>query len=64
MRYARECLNWDEKAQMVTEILYWAVRRGAKPDLQPSKTLHPRRANRRMADPLPADALPKLGQAE
>jgi glycosyltransferase involved in cell wall biosynthesis len=64
VRYARECLSWDRKAQIMAEILSWAVGQGPKPDLQPSKTLRPRRANRRMADPLPADALPKLGQAE
>ena len=33
MRYARECLSWDRKAQIVTEILCWAARRGTKPDL-------------------------------
>ena len=33
MRYARECLSWDRKAQIVTEILCWAARRGPKPDL-------------------------------
>lgn len=39
MRYARECLTWDGKAQMITEILRWAVRRGPKPDLRPPKML-------------------------
>ena len=34
MRYAREYLSWDRKAQIVTEILCWAVRQGPKPDLQ------------------------------
>ena len=41
MRYARECLSWDGKAQIVTQILRWAVRRAPKPDLQPPKTLYP-----------------------
>jgi glycosyltransferase involved in cell wall biosynthesis len=39
MRYARECLSWDRKAQIVTEILCWAARRGPKPDLPSPKTL-------------------------
>jgi hypothetical protein len=39
MRYARECLSWDQKAQLVTQVLRWAVRRGPKPDLQPPKAL-------------------------
>jgi glycosyltransferase involved in cell wall biosynthesis len=37
MRYARESLSWDGKAQIVTQILCWAVRRGPKPDLRPPK---------------------------
>lgn len=40
MSYARERLSWDAKAQILTEILTWAVRRGPKPDLPPPKTLH------------------------
>ena len=35
MRYAREHLSWDGKAQTVSRILIWAVGRGAKPDLPP-----------------------------
>ena len=38
-RYARECLSWDRKAQLVTEILCWVARRGPKPDL-PSPKVH------------------------
>jgi glycosyltransferase involved in cell wall biosynthesis len=41
MRYARECLSWEGKAQIVTQILSWAVRQGPKPDLQPPKILCP-----------------------
>ena len=41
MRYARENLSWDEKAQTVTQILRWAVRQGPKPVLLPPKPLHP-----------------------
>jgi glycosyltransferase involved in cell wall biosynthesis len=37
MRYAREYLSWDKKAQIVTEILCWVVERGPKPNLQPLK---------------------------
>ena len=40
MAYARECLTWDAKAQAVTRVLNWAVRRGPKPDLRPPKMLH------------------------
>jgi glycosyltransferase involved in cell wall biosynthesis len=39
LTYARECLTWDAKAQSTTRILNWAVRRGPKPDLAPSKEL-------------------------
>jgi alpha-maltose-1-phosphate synthase len=35
MRYAREELTWDGKAQVVTRILTWAVGTGPKPDLPP-----------------------------
>jgi glycosyltransferase involved in cell wall biosynthesis len=35
--YARECLTWDAKAQILTRILNWAVRGGPKPNLPPPK---------------------------
>jgi glycosyltransferase involved in cell wall biosynthesis len=35
MRYARECLSWDRKAQVTSQILTWAVGQGPKPDLPP-----------------------------
>jgi glycosyltransferase involved in cell wall biosynthesis len=38
MIYARESLTWDAKAQRTTRVLRWAVGRGPKPDLSPSKT--------------------------
>ncbi len=41
MSYARERLTWDAKAQAVTRVLHWVVRRGPKPDLPPPKNLHP-----------------------
>ena len=37
--YARECLSWDAKAQIVTQIVHWAMGRGPKPDLPPPKAL-------------------------
>jgi glycosyltransferase involved in cell wall biosynthesis len=37
MSYARDSLSWDAKAQVVAEILHWAVRRGPKPDLRPPR---------------------------
>jgi glycosyltransferase involved in cell wall biosynthesis len=40
MSYARESLTWDAKAQILTRILTWAVRRGPKPDLPPPRLLH------------------------
>jgi glycosyltransferase involved in cell wall biosynthesis len=39
MRYARERLSWDGKAQVVSQILCWAARRGPKPDLPPPRML-------------------------
>jgi len=40
MAYARERLTWEAKAQSVTGVLNWAVRRGPKPDLPAPKMLH------------------------
>jgi glycosyltransferase involved in cell wall biosynthesis len=42
MHYARECLSWDGKAQVMTQILTWVVGQGPKPDLQPRKDAAPR----------------------
>jgi hypothetical protein len=39
MAYLQERLTWDAKAQSVTRVLNWAVRRGPKPDLPPPKIL-------------------------
>jgi glycosyltransferase involved in cell wall biosynthesis len=39
MKYAREALSWDGKAQVVTMILSWAIGKGPKPDLPPPKEL-------------------------
>jgi glycosyltransferase involved in cell wall biosynthesis len=35
--YARDALTWDGKARLTSEILYWALGRGEKPRLQPSR---------------------------
>lgn len=45
MRYARERLSWDGKAQIMTQILTWVVGQGPKPDLRYSKetVLSPKR---------------------
>lgn len=39
MHYAREGLSWDGKAKIMSEILYWAVGQGSKPNLPPPKIL-------------------------
>jgi glycosyltransferase involved in cell wall biosynthesis len=39
MSYARECLTWEAKAQIVTRIMHWAMARGPRPDLSPPKAL-------------------------
>jgi glycosyltransferase involved in cell wall biosynthesis len=41
VRYARECLSWDRKAQLMTEILSWTVGQGPKPDFRPPKDAVP-----------------------
>ena len=35
MRYARQCLSWERKAQVTSQVLTWAVGQGPKPDLLP-----------------------------
>jgi glycosyltransferase involved in cell wall biosynthesis len=39
MRYARERLSWDGKAQLMTEILLWAAGQAPRPDLRPPKDI-------------------------
>lgn len=39
MSYARERLTWESKAQDVTRVLQWVLRRGPKPDFPPPKAL-------------------------
>jgi glycosyltransferase involved in cell wall biosynthesis len=41
MSYARQHLTWDAKAQSITQVLNWAVRRGPKPDLPQPKMVRP-----------------------
>jgi glycosyltransferase involved in cell wall biosynthesis len=37
--YAREFLTWEAKAQAVTRVLNWTLKRGPKPDFPPPKML-------------------------
>jgi glycosyltransferase involved in cell wall biosynthesis len=39
MSYARERLTWDGKAQTLTAIMHWVLRRGPKPNLPPPRVL-------------------------
>ena len=49
MAYVRECLTWDAKAQAVTRVLHWVLRRSPKPDLPPPKKLHLKHAKAHLA---------------
>jgi glycosyltransferase involved in cell wall biosynthesis len=40
MSYARECLTWEAKAERVSRVLNWVLRRGPRPDLPPPKILY------------------------
>jgi len=40
-RYAFQRLSWDAKAQVITQIVQWAMGRGPKPVLPPPKVLAP-----------------------
>jgi len=40
MAYARERLTWEAKAEDVTRVLNWVVRKGPKPDMPPPKALY------------------------
>jgi glycosyltransferase involved in cell wall biosynthesis len=55
MSYARERLTWDAKAQTLTAIMRWALRRGPKPDLPPPKVLHlnSQQENRSVSESVP-----------
>lgn len=37
LQYARENLSWDGKARIVSEVLYWVLGNGSKPNLPPAK---------------------------
>jgi hypothetical protein len=37
MAYAKERLTWEAKAQDMTQILEWVLRRGPRPDFLPHK---------------------------
>jgi glycosyltransferase involved in cell wall biosynthesis len=45
MSYARESFTWDAKAQSITAIIRWVLRRGPKPNLPPPKMLHVKSAS-------------------
>ena len=64
MRYAREHLSWDGKAQTMTKILNWAVGKGRKPDLHYSKENMPRPERQPNDRPVVANTLSKLARAE
>jgi glycosyltransferase involved in cell wall biosynthesis len=64
MRYAREHLSWDGKAQTMTKILNWAVGKGRKPDLHCSKENMPRPERQPNDRPVVANTLSKLARAE
>lgn len=40
MAYARDSLTWEAKAESVTKILNWVLRRGSRPELPPPKVLY------------------------
>jgi glycosyltransferase involved in cell wall biosynthesis len=42
--YARAYLTWDAKAQIITRIVEWAIRRGPKPDMPPPKMVSARQS--------------------
>lgn len=44
IEYARTCLTWDAKAQIITRIVEWAVRRGPKPSMPPPKMVSARQS--------------------
>lgn len=46
MQYAKQCLSWDGKARIVSEILCWVVGRSSKPNLPPPKILPSETAER------------------
>jgi glycosyltransferase involved in cell wall biosynthesis len=39
VKYAQETLSWDGKGKIVSNILFWAIGHGPKPDLPPPKAL-------------------------
>jgi glycosyltransferase involved in cell wall biosynthesis len=39
MRYAKDSLSWDGKAQALTKVLKWVIGKGPKPSLSPPKEI-------------------------
>ena len=64
MRYARECLSWDGKAQIMTQILSWVVGQGPKPDLRYPKETMPSPARELNDKPAPANMVPNFARAD
>ena len=64
MRYARECLSWDGKAQIMTQILSWVAGQGPKPDLRYSKETVPSPERQLNDKPATANAVTRFARAE
>ena len=64
MRYARECLSWDGKAQIMTQILSWVAGQGPKPDLCYSKETVPSPERQRNDRPVTANGVARFARAE
>jgi glycosyltransferase involved in cell wall biosynthesis len=64
MRYARECLSWDGKAQIMTQILSWVAGQGPKPDLRYSKETVPSPERQLNDRPATANAVARFARAE
>ena len=64
MRYARECLSWDGKAQIMTQILSWVAGQGPKPDLRYSKETVPSPERQLNDRPVTANGVARFARAE
>lgn len=64
MRYARECLSWDGKAQIMTQILSWVVGQGPKPDLRYPKETIPSPERELNDKPTPANMVPNFARSD
>jgi glycosyltransferase involved in cell wall biosynthesis len=64
MRYAQECLSWDGKAQIMTQILSWVAGQGPKPNLRYSKETVPSPERQLNDKPATANAVTRFARAE